>query len=134
MENQEDKKIDYRKIIRYIFSGGTAAATQIFLTALFTSGLHWWYLISTSVAFIVAVVVSFTLQKYWTFQHKNTSDLHMQVFAYLAIAVSGLIVNAGLMFFFVDICKFHYLLGQIFSGAIIALYNYFLYGKFVFKK
>lgn len=128
------RKVDYLKLIRYIISGGTAAATQILLTAFFTDIVGLWYLISSSIAFIIAVVVSFTLQKFWTFRHKETKGMHGQATVYLLIALAGLAVNDGLMYLFVSVLGIHYLLGQILSGGIIACFNYFLYAKLVFKK
>lgn len=128
------RKADYLKLVRYIISGGTAAASQILLTVFFTDIVGLWYLISTSIAFILAVVISFTLQKFWTFRHKETKGMHNQAFIYLVIALFGLATNDGLMYLFVSVVGLHYLPGQILSGAIIACVNYFLYAKLVFKK
>ncbi|MFA6295372.1 MAG: GtrA family protein [Candidatus Paceibacterota bacterium] len=124
----------YTKIVKYIISGGTAAATDIGFLFLFTSIFHIWYLFSAILAFLIAFGVSFTLQKFWTFDDHGTEGLKSQAFLYFIITSINLGINTLLMYIFVDVLHIHYLLAQIFAGAIVAFQSFFVYQKFVFKK
>lgn len=127
------KRADVLKIGRYVIAGCTAAGTQIALLFLLTHFLGFWYLVSATIAFVVALAISFTLQKFWTFRHRDTGTVHVQAFVYLLIALSGLLANDGLMYLFVTVGGLHYIAGQFLSGIMIACFNYYLYARFVFK-
>lgn len=123
----------FAKLVKYIISGGTAAVTDLAFLYLFTSILHVWYLISAVVAFIISFAVSFTLQKFWTFNDQSIKGVKSQVLIYFTIAVVNLGINTLLMYAFVDILKMYYFTAQILAGALVALQSYFIYQKFVFR-
>lgn len=54
------------KFFRYLISGGTAAAVYLALVYVLTDLAGVWYLASTTIGFVVAFLVSFSLQKLWT--------------------------------------------------------------------
>lgn len=124
----------YQKLVRYIISGGTAAFVDLSLLFFFTSILHIWYLISAVFAFLIAFVVSFVLQKFWTFTDKSTENWKSQVVIYFIITSTNLGINTLLMYVFVDYIHIHYFLSQIIVSALIAFESYFVYQVFVFKK
>ncbi|TSC56673.1 MAG: GtrA family protein [Parcubacteria group bacterium Greene0416_79] len=124
----------HARVWRYIVSGGTAAVVD--LTALYALtdwlGVH--YLLSATLAFLVAFLVSFTLQKFWTFEETSTHRIPTQLTLYLVIAAANTLVNAGLMYLFVDVFGLWYLLAQIIAGAVIACYGFLLYHYVIFRK
>lgn len=124
----------YQQVVRYLIAGGTAAATDIILLFVFTSILDIWYLISTVLAFLIAFVVSFLLQKYWTFTDGANAAWKSQAIKYLAITSTNLGLNTLLMYVSVDFLHLHYLLAQIIVSGLIAVESYFIYQIFVFKK
>jgi len=120
------------KLTRYIISGGTAASTAIILLFVFTHFFHIWYLLSSIIAYTIAFLVSFTLQKFWTFRSRTLEDWHVQMGIYFLIFIINLAVNTGLIYSLVEYMNVHYLLAQIISGALLACMNFFLYKYFVF--
>lgn len=122
------------KIMRFLFSGGTAFLVNFFFLFAFTEWLKIYYLISAVLAFLIAFVVSFILQKYWTFRDSRSTYSHKQTILYLIVAVVNTVINAGLVYFFVEFSHFHYLLGQFLASGIIAFESYFVYQYFIFKK
>ena len=119
-------------IVRYLFSGGVAAATNLGLLFVFTHffGLH--YLISGILAFCCAVVVSFIMQKKWAFSDHSTDATHKKFIIFLIVALINLGLNTLLLYFFTDICGVRYLVSQILASGIVAVWSYFIYKK-VFK-
>jgi putative flippase GtrA len=120
------------KIVRYIISGGCAAFTSIGLLFIFVHffGIH--YLIASMIAFVLGFLVSFTMQKFWTFNNRETSRTHTQLALYLAITLINLLINTALVYIFVAWLGLWYLLAQIIASVLIALYSYFVYQRFVF--
>ena len=122
------------RIVRYLIAGGTAAVADLTLLYLFTDGLRIHYLLSSALAFIVAFCISFTLQKFWTFEETTKGRMHAQAILYLVITGTNLGVNAGLMYAFVEWFGLWYFAAQIIAGACIACYSFLLYRHFVFHK
>ncbi|MES2216169.1 MAG: GtrA family protein [Patescibacteria group bacterium] len=124
----------YRRVFRYLIAGGTAAATDLILLFVFTSVLHIWYLLSAIMAFLIAFGVSFTLQKFWTFDDQSTDRWKAQATIYMVIAAINLGLNTLLMYVAVDVGHFHYFISQFVISGLLAFEQYFIYQIFVFKK
>jgi len=124
---------DGNKILRFFTAGCFVAFSQLFLLYLLTEKLKIWYLFSSVLAFIYAVILSFLLQKFWAFRDKKTSGILNQFLKFLLLAVSGIIFNTLFMYFFVEVLDVWYILSQIFSGIIIMVINFLFYKFFIFK-
>lgn len=122
----------YARTLRFLIAGGTAAATDLTLLYVFTDIFHIWYLLSAVLAFALAFVVSFTLQKFWTFGDHTVDAIHTQLGIYLIIALIGLGINTAAMFLLVDHIGLHYILAQILASAFIAVGNFFAYKHLIF--
>lgn len=121
------------KILRFLISGGTATGADFFFLYAFTEWVGLYYLGSAVLAFLIAVFISFVLQKFWTFQDLSKDRIHHQAVTYFIIATLNLGVNTGLVYLLVEYAGFHYLLGQFFSSGLIAVENFFIYHFFIFK-
>lgn len=136
-EKYEDLNCKYPthvKLMRYLISGGTAAFTNIAFLFVFTNYFHIWYIASAVMSFSIAFVISFILQKYWTFQNVSKKNIHHQLVVYFTMAVINLFLNTGMLYIQVEYLGIHYLLSQIIAGVIIAIESYFIYQIFIFGK
>lgn len=95
-------------------------------------GMH--YLPAAILAFLVAFCVSFTLQKFWTFQNHSRDNMHTQAAMYLGSSLFGLALNTLLMYVFVDYLHIMVILSQVFVGAIVACCTFFISRHIVFKE
>jgi glycosyltransferase involved in cell wall biosynthesis/putative flippase GtrA len=121
-------------LLRYFVSGISGASTQIGLLYVFTDVVGLWYIYSSVLAFVVAIAISFVLQKFWTFADRETKKVHQQFARYMVVAILGVFINTFSMYIFVDIFAVWYILSQIFTGVIIAILNFFMYKFFIFNK
>jgi putative flippase GtrA len=121
-------------LARYLFAGGTATATNLTLLFVFTDYFHWWYLASSTLAFVISGFVSFTIQKFVTFRDRTIDKIHHQAAMYIAFALFNVVANGGMMFSFVELTHVHYLLAQVFSGAVIATWSLVVYRYVIFKR
>ena len=122
------------RIVRYIISGGTSAAVNLSLLYLFTSVLHVWYIYSAIIATSIALIVSFTLQKLWTFQNFSTKRVHVQFPMHATLALANIVLNAAFLFAFVEWLHLWYLAAQVVVGMLLACVNYTIYKKFIFHE
>ncbi len=120
------------KLARYIISGGMAAVADLGLLYIFTDICKIWYVISVVLAFLGAFMVSFTMQKYWTFKSVSNDNLHSQAISYFIVTGINLGLNTLGVFLFVQYGGFHYMIAQIVVSALIAVESYFVY-HYIFK-
>jgi len=128
------KVMENIKVIKFLIAGGTATFTTFFFLYLFTEAFHLWYLFSSILAFLIAAVVSFTLQKFWTFKGNQEHSSHKQFLIFLSFGTFGLGLNALSMFLLVDKFGLWYMLAQFITAAGIAVMNFFFYKLVVFKE
>jgi putative flippase GtrA len=121
-------------LVRYFVAGVIGAGTQIGSLFIFTDIFKIWYLYSSILSFVVAIVISFTLQKFWTFKDNSTKKIHYQFAKYILVASLGLVLNTILMFILVDFISIWYIFAQIIAGAIIAVINFIMYKFFIFNR
>lgn len=126
------KQITGQVIVRYLISGAMAATVDLLTLYLLTSGLGVWYLPSSVAAFCVALVVSFVLQKFWTFRNRSRRRFYSQATTYFLIALTNLGINTLIIYFLVDFLKLFYLLGQVIAGLVVAMWSFFSYRHLVF--
>jgi len=128
------KPEDFHKVIKYIISGGTAAIVNLASLFVLTNFFGVWYLLSAVFAFVLAFLVSYLMQKFWTFGDKQTDKIMTQAPIFFVVQVFNLIVNIVLLYMFVEFFDLYYLLGQILAGGLIAVYSFFIYKLIIFKK
>lgn len=121
-------------LLRYLIAGITAASTNIGLLYIFTDIFGIWYIYSSVLSFVVAIAISFALQKFWTFADQEMSKVHHQFFRYMGVAISGISINTVTMYLLVDIFNIWYILAQIITGVFIAVLNFLMYKFFIFNK
>ena len=124
----------YIKILRYIFAGGIATAFNLVILFICVHYLKIWYLIGAIIAFCCAVVISYTLQKFFVFKNYSRKDMGRQFFNFFIFTLFILGVNTLLMYVFVDVIGLWYILAQIFASIITACANYIYFSKFIFAK
>jgi putative flippase GtrA len=123
----------HAQFVKFAITGGLASITHIGLLVYFTEVLNMWYVGATSLGFVGAFGVSFTLQKYWTFQEHSGTRLPKQAFAFFALQMVNLVANAILMYVAVDLLRAHYLVAQVIVLAILALSTFVVSKKLIFR-
>jgi putative flippase GtrA len=124
----------YKIYVKFVLAGGTAAGTNLALLFFFTDILGIYYLISTTLSFIIAYFVSFYLQKYWTFRDNSRDKMAKQMSLYFIVGATNLGINDTGMYLLVDKAHLHHLIAQVVMGGIIAISSFLIYKFFIFKE
>jgi len=122
-----------KAIIKFVIAGVISGGIDLVALHIFHAWLRWGIVMSTSAAFVVAFMVSFTLQKFWTFRDSSQDRLAGQLILYLANGLIGLYLNGYLMHLTVNRLGIWYLLAQIIVNLVIAFQNFIVY-RLIFKK
>lgn len=123
----------YQRLLRYLVSGGIAAAVDLGLLYVFTDFFLIHYLTSAIFAFLITFFISFTLQKFWTFQDSTTDRVHVQATIYFLVALINLVINTALMYLFVDIIGIWYMAAQFLASGLLAFESFFISRYVIFK-
>lgn len=121
-------------LFRYIFSGGIAAGINIALFSLLLLTFHVWYLLASVISFSVSFVVSFYMQKHWTFRDSSTAQMKQQLFYYFLITTVNLGINVLLMMFFVQALGINPVIAKAVTLIILACWSFVVYQKYIFTK
>lgn len=117
----------YTKVLKYIVSGGSAAIVNIGSFAIMKGYFGFWYLSSSIIAYTFAFFVSFTLQKFWTFDNQETSGIRGEIVSFLIYNLFGLCLNTLIVYILVDHLSVSGILAQLIAGVAVALCSFFAY-------
>ena len=123
-----------RRFWKSVASSGITAVVDLSLLFIFREAFHLSYGISINGAFVAAIAVNFSLQKFWTFSNRDLNLARKQFAKFLLLAMGNVVMNGLFMFALLAVFGFWYLGAQIIVMGILALVNFVLYRRFVFNK
>lgn len=121
------------RVLRYLAAGGMGAATNLATLYALTEFFHVWYLFSSIIAVSVSFIVSFILQKFWTFRSMDLDRVPVQLPMHLSLSFANLVLNTVLMYLLVDYIHLWYMLAQVIVAGVLAVANYTIYRLYIFK-
>lgn len=121
------------KIVRYIISGSITSLSVFLLLYSLVQVLSIWYLTASAISFCFGIIVSFTMQKFFTFKNYSIKRIHLQFSFFIIFNIFMLGLNTLFMYIFVDIFNFWYLSSQIFITMLTAFVNYITFNKLIFR-
>jgi putative flippase GtrA len=80
----------------------------------------------------VSLLVSFFLQKHWTFKNKSYDRVHVQATQYFVLQMANLACNLMLLYMFVEYLHIWYLLSQMIIALGLAIGTFLLARKYIF--
>lgn len=121
------------QVVRYGVSGVMGGLVQVASLYVFVDWLTVWYIYGVALAFLISLVCTFVLQKFWTFQDYSTDTLTRQSFFYVMIAVGTLALNVVLMYVLVDVLHYWYIVAQIIVVGTVGVLSFFMNKALTFK-
>jgi putative flippase GtrA len=87
----------YKKIIKFLASGGTAAVMEfvVFFILEYFTGIN--TMAAQAASFCCGLIVSFILNKFWVFEFKANSTYKKGAAFFLTLGVSNLVITTLLM-------------------------------------
>ena len=119
-------------ILRYAVVGIIGTLTHVSLVVLLVELANISPTLSTALGFIVVLIISYFLNRFWTFEKQN--DRHLIDFIkYTLVSLFGLGLNVGIIFTTVEVLHWWYVYGLALVTLVIPVCNFLLNKYWVFK-
>ncbi|HVT75323.1 MAG TPA: GtrA family protein [Candidatus Paceibacterota bacterium] len=122
------------QFIRYVFSGGTAAALDVFILYALVTYFNVYYLAAATFAMTISFIARFLLQKFIAFQNEDKAEEKRQFAAYSILYFASLWATNAMLYFFVEKLRMQITLAQILAIFLFAVVSYFVYKFIIFRK
>ncbi len=125
------KILKYKRFAKFFISGSISALVNIFSLFVLHGVFAMQVVLAASISFVLAFLVNFSLQKFWTFASSSKKRIRKQMLQHFSVGVLALGINALGMYLLVEVLFVWYILAQVILALILAFFNYFLY-KIIF--
>lgn len=138
------------QFFKYCVGGATAFVVDFSLLYIFTELIGIWYLWSATLSFIIAALVNYFIQRFWTFKSKEKKAVR-QFLLFLSVQIVGLFINnttlyvlveyvgtlipvlGGFALYLIGLKISWYLLAKGFASIIVLIWNFWASKMFVFN-
>jgi len=120
------------QFIKYSLVGATGTSIDFLLLYLLVEKGHLFYLLAAVFSTIVAMLINFTLNKYWTFGKKE-GNYFIQLFHYASAHAVGGLINFAVLTVLVETFGVWYLFARIAATFLAVIWNFLATKKWVFK-
>lgn len=118
--------------VRFCIAGAAGVIAYYATLYCLTEYLGVWYIASAVIGFILNTGLNFTIQKFWTFQNKETHLVRRQILLYSLMTVSFLILNTLCLYLIVQHLHMWYIGAQIILTVVFSILS-FVFSDKIFK-
>ena len=132
-----DLYLKYFEIMNYLICGGISTVVNIVVYAICEKVLNWNnVIVSTCVAWFVAVIVAYLLNKIIVFESKGLTkkELLKEIWSFLVFRILSGIIDIAFMKITVDVLGANDILMKVISNIVVIILNYIFSKVFIFKK
>ncbi|RBW68762.1 GtrA family protein [Bacillus taeanensis] len=119
------------KFSTYSIVGIVSVAFYFLSIFIFVELFHQEPVLSSALAFLLMTLISYFLNKRFTF---NSASSKKTFIKYLAVSGLAFVLNSTIMYAVVYIFSYHYSIGEIVTTLIIPLINFILNNYWTFKE
>lgn len=112
------------QVMKFGLVGGVAFVIDFVLLLLFTEVFEIHYIISAAFSFIISTVFNYLASMRWVFKSKYKSNRMKELKIFIALSISGLIINEIFMMLFVEKLGIHYMATKIIVTIIVMVWNF----------
>ncbi len=121
------------QMFRYLVSGGTAFVVDFSTLWLLTEVVHLHYLLSSVIANVVGLVITYIFSVFWVFDTRSVDNRVAEFTIFAAIAGLGTLLTMLLMWFITECIGVQYLFSKVITTLCIAVLNFVLKKQLLFK-
>lgn len=125
-------KLNHKKIFKFLVSGGSAAVIEYVVFLLIHFNFQGDIIIANGLSFMCGLIVSFSLNKYWVFRSKQST--HLELIRYMILATINLLIGTFIITFLTSMTGVYPAISKLIVMVTIAVWNYILFSKIIFKQ
>lgn len=130
--DEERPREHIAKVFRYLISGAAAFLTGLGVFSFLVYQIGVWYIVASICSFLLGFIVSFVLQKFFTFRDDSPPRQGQQVVRYFLVLLFNIVANTLLLYFLVEHLRAGYLPAIIIANACMAVWSFFIYDRLIF--
>lgn len=115
---------NWLQLIRFALVGGAGFVVNVAVYALFVHGAGFEYRVASIIAWLVAVVNNFLLNRHWTFDARDQGRAHHQAARFLLVSLAAEIVSLALLTLFVESAHIAKVPAQALAVALSMPFNF----------
>lgn len=128
------------QFIKFAFVGATGTVVDFGSTWVVKEKMHQNKYLANSAGFLIAATTNFILNRLWTF-HSTNPDVAGEYFQFMIIALVGLSINNGVIYFFSQkwadrlfrcVSAYRFYVSKLIATGIVVLWNFFMNYFFTF--
>lgn len=123
-----------KSLVKFFMSGVVTTILDLILLFLFYDVLNFSIIKSTSISFTLCFLLSFFMQKIWTFRNRGSKKVVRQMIMYFAVGFLNLNLNGVMMHTLVVGFSVWYILAQVMVNLMLGGGNYFCSKFIIFRK
>ncbi|HYH74665.1 MAG TPA: GtrA family protein [Candidatus Saccharimonadales bacterium] len=112
------------QLVRYGMVAIVAFVVDFGLLFVFGGIFEWNYLISTTLAFSLSVIVNYYLSTLWVFARRNRRQRHLEIAIFIAICFVALLLNNLFMWVFTSLADIHYLISKLITVMLVFIWSF----------
>lgn len=120
-----------RQFLKFALVGFTSLAVEYLFLGYFLQALSMDYLLATTIAFIISIVVNYILSMKYVFSHKEDMSRKREFTIFAVLSAIGLGLNDLYMFIGVSLLNVGTMAMKLISTFFVTWYNYFSRRKFL---
>lgn len=139
-----DTSSTFVQFFRYCFVGGLAFVVDYGLMVLLEKGTGMHAVVAATISFVVGLAANYILSTFWIFKKSKIDNKLAEFLIFAVIGVIGLLINAGIIWFFQDYLsqiitvgwlpkENYFMVGKLLSTVIVFLWNFFARKIILFK-
>jgi putative flippase GtrA len=117
--------LSWQRFLKYSSVGGVTFAFDLALLYLFTDYLGIDYLVSTAIAFVIAVSLNYIVSRRFVFK-KTQTKVGRGYVNFFIIAAIGLLLVTGGMYVLVSVIGVNYVIARVSIAGFTGMWNYLL--------
>jgi putative flippase GtrA len=119
------------KVVRYLISGGASFVTDYAVLAYSLEVINLGTGVSASMGMISGILISFTLNKMWTFSNLSNENIRRQFMQYLGLVIFNYLFTVGFLVVLDNMIS--PLVLKPITVGLITSWNYILYKRVIFS-
>lgn len=120
-----------RQFLKFALVGFASLAIEYLFLGYFLQALSMDYLLATTIAFIISIVVNYILSMKYVFSHKEDMSRKREFTIFAVLSAIGLGLNDLYMFIGVSLLNVGTMAMKLISTFFVTWYNYFSRRKFL---
>lgn len=126
---------DWRSILMYLIMGGWTTVVNIVVYWICEEMFHLDYRISTTIAWVFAVVFAYVVNKRFVFKSVTNTwrDRFAEMGSFFGFRVLSFFMDLGTMMVLVGLLSINGTVSKILANVIVLVANYIFSKKFIFK-